>query len=416
VLGTGPIRRLFAGFFLLALALALAFGAAAGAATRLESALSRHMRAAGPYSGAYVVDATTGAPLYAWKAGTPRILASNAKLFTTAAALDRFGTSGVLETQVLAEGGTSPTGVLRGDLWLRGGGDPAFGNRWYVRRHFGRRAASVEALADALANAGITAIRGGVHGDESFFDRIRGVHDSRYGVSPWVGPLSALSFNHAYDSHGFQSKPASYAADRLRAALEARGISPGHAAAGSPAPDDALVVARVESLPMASLVRLTNKDSDNFFAETLLKIVGKAALDDGSTAAGARAVAAYARRSGATVRLLDGSGLDHADRASPRDVVRLLNFVRKNEYFPAMDSSLPVAGVDGTLDDRMRRGPARRNCRAKTGSLIGVSALSGWCTARSGHPIVFSFLMNGISVSYARRLQDRMVAALVTLG
>jgi D-alanyl-D-alanine carboxypeptidase/D-alanyl-D-alanine-endopeptidase (penicillin-binding protein 4) len=64
----------------------------------------------------------------------------------------------------------------------------------------------------------------------------------------------------------------------------------------------------------------------------------------------------------------------------------------------------------------MRSGPARRNCRAKTGSLIGVSALSGYCTTRSGHEVAFSFLMNGISVSYARRLQDRMTQAIAGWG
>jgi D-alanyl-D-alanine carboxypeptidase/D-alanyl-D-alanine-endopeptidase (penicillin-binding protein 4) len=60
----------------------------------------------------------------------------------------------------------------------------------------------------------------------------------------------------------------------------------------------------------------------------------------------------------------------------------------------------------------MRRGPAHRNCRAKTGSLIGVSALSGYCTTSSGRELAFSFLMNGVSVSYARRIQDRMTEAI----
>ena len=407
--GPGSARRIAAGVFA---ALALAFPAAASAG--LSSSLTRQMRIAGPYSGAYVVDATTGQALFAWKASTSRVLASNTKLFTTSAVLERFGVDGTLPTEVVANGEMNPDGVLKGDIWLRGGGDPAFGTRAYVRRHYGPGASSVEDLVVELADSGLTAVRGGVHGDESLFDSIRGVHDSRYGVSPWVGPLSALSFNHGYASRGFQSNPATYAATWLRKALKSEDVTPGHAAAASKAPEGAVVLARVESLPMAALVKLTNKDSDNYFAETLLKDLGQAEVGTGSTAAGVRAVRAFAARAGARVQLIDGSGLDHGDRASPMEVVKLLNAERKTSEFPALYASLPIAGVDGTLDDRMRRGPAQRNCRAKTGSLIGVSTLSGYCDSRSGHQLVFSFLMNGISVSYARRLQDRMAAALAS--
>jgi D-alanyl-D-alanine carboxypeptidase/D-alanyl-D-alanine-endopeptidase (penicillin-binding protein 4) len=80
--------------------------------------------------------------------------------------------------------------------------------------------------------------------------------------------------------------------------------------------------------------------------------------------------------------------------------------------WPAFDRALPVAGRDGTLDDRMNSGPARGRCRAKTGTIAGVSTLSGYCRARSGDRLVFSFLMNGVSTSGARRLQDRMAQAL----
>src|SRR5205085_1542541 len=120
-----------------------------------------------------------GRTLFAWKAGTPRILASNTKLFTTSAALDRFGADGTFTTQVLATGQLSQDGILKGDLWLRGGGDPAFGTGAYVRRHYGAGAASVDELAAQLSSAGLTAVRGGIHGDVSLFDPIRGVRDPR---------------------------------------------------------------------------------------------------------------------------------------------------------------------------------------------------------------------------------------------
>jgi D-alanyl-D-alanine carboxypeptidase/D-alanyl-D-alanine-endopeptidase (penicillin-binding protein 4) len=394
----------------LALLLMLLLPGTASAA--LSSALKRQMRVAGHYSGALVVDADSGKTLFSWRPNTPRILASNTKLFTTSTALARFGPDGTLPTQVLTNGVMDSTGVLKGDLWLRGGGDPAFGTLAYVRKHYGPTASSVELLVDDLSQLGLTAVRGGIHGDESIFDEIRGVHDSGYGTSPYVGPLSALAFNHGYGPSGFQPNPAAYARDVFRKDLKADDITPGHAAADGPAPADARVLATVNSPPMSTLVQLTNKESDNFFAETLMKDVGRAASGVGTTSAGVQAVEAYARSLGAHVSLLDGSGLDHGDRAAPRDVVRLLLGERSRPEFPALLASLPIAGVDGTIYDRMRSGPAHRNCQAKTGSLIGVSALSGFCTTRSGKTVAFSFLMNGVSTSYARRLQDHMTQAI----
>jgi D-alanyl-D-alanine carboxypeptidase/D-alanyl-D-alanine-endopeptidase (penicillin-binding protein 4) len=144
------------------LALLLPGTAFAGLGTQLK----RQMRGAGAYSGALVVDADSGKRLFAWRSTTPRILASNTKLFTTAAALSRFGVDGTLTTQVLSNNSPNEDGVLKGDVWLRGGGDPAFGSLAYVRRHYGPLGGSMEHLVDQLAEAGLTAIRGGVHGDE----------------------------------------------------------------------------------------------------------------------------------------------------------------------------------------------------------------------------------------------------------
>ena len=394
----------------LVLAAVLAFPA--GALASLSSSLKRQMRGTGAYSGALVVDAQTGKTLFAWKSGTPRVLASNTKLFTTAAALARFGVDGTFSTQVLTDTPMNVDGVISGDLWLRGGGDPAFGTLAYVRRHYGASAGSVEYLVDQLSTAGVTAVRGGVHGDESAFDSVRGVRDSRYGTSPWVGPLSALTLNHGYDGSRFQSNPATFAAGVLRKTLKADGISPGHIATREAAPSDAQVIASVASPPMSQLVQLTNKDSDNFFAETLTKDIGREASGVGTTTAGVKAVRSFAASLGSSVTLYDGSGLDHGNRAAPADVVRLLMAERSRAEYPAFYASLPIAGVDGTIHDRMRSGPAKRRCHAKTGSLIGVSALSGYCTTRSGREVAFSFLMNGVSTYYARRIQDRMTQAI----
>jgi D-alanyl-D-alanine carboxypeptidase/D-alanyl-D-alanine-endopeptidase (penicillin-binding protein 4) len=117
----------------------VAVPAQAGAATdpALLSKLSRHMRAAGFLSGAYVVNLTDGQTVFRWRPEAARILASNTKLFTTAAALARFGTEGTLGTEVLGIGSPDVEGVWRGNLYLRGGGDPTFGSRSFTRRAYG---------------------------------------------------------------------------------------------------------------------------------------------------------------------------------------------------------------------------------------------------------------------------------------
>jgi D-alanyl-D-alanine carboxypeptidase/D-alanyl-D-alanine-endopeptidase (penicillin-binding protein 4) len=187
---------------------------------------------------------------------------------------------------------------------------------------------------------------------------------------------------------------------------------------------------------MGRLTALTAKESDNYFAETLEKVLAagpQPALPpplpgqppqgfqqppnpQGTTTKGARAAIGFARTVGARARLVDGSGLDRLDQASPRDVATLLDGIQTRPWFSQLFDALPVAGRDGTLLARMRHGAARGRCHAKTGTLSNVSSLSGYCTATSGDTVVFSILMNRVSPIRARAQQDRMAAALVTYG
>jgi serine-type D-Ala-D-Ala carboxypeptidase/endopeptidase (penicillin-binding protein 4) len=385
----------------------------------LKSSLTSQMRQAGSHSGAYVTNLTTGEQVFAWRAGVPRVLASNTKLFTAAAALARFGTEGTLGTEVLAGGQLDEDGIWRGDLYLRGGGDPTFGSRRFATRSYGG-GGTVEELAALVDQAGVERVTGRIYGDESQHDSLRGGPYSAFGVSIWVGPLSALSFNRGLATEsggGYQASPPLFAAARLDAALERRGIRVRLAPRAADAPAAAEVVASVESPPMATLVRLMNKPSDNFFGEMLLKNLAMQARGVGTTKAGARLAAGYARRLGAPVRIADGSGLSRGNRASPHRVVRLLTaMVEEEELFDAWYASLAVAGRDGTLKTRMRSGTARGRCRGKTGTLSNVSALSGYCTGRSGDLYAFSILMNSVYTSGARVLQDRMAQAIAAQG
>jgi D-alanyl-D-alanine carboxypeptidase/D-alanyl-D-alanine-endopeptidase (penicillin-binding protein 4) len=385
----------------------------------LKSSLTSQMRQAGSHSGAYVTNLTTGEQVFAWRAGVPRVLASNTKLFTAAAALARFGTDGTLGTEVLGNGELDEDGIWRGDLYLRGGGDPTFGSRRFATRSYGG-GGTVEDLAALVDQAGVERVTGRVYGDESQHDTLRGGPYSAFGVSIWVGPLSALSFNRGLATEaggGYQASPPLFAASRLDAALEARGIRVRLAPRAAEAPAGAPVLASVDSPPMETLVRLMNKPSDNFFGEMLLKNLAMQARGVGTTKAGARVAAGYARRLGARARIADGSGLSRGNRASPYRVVRLLAaMVAEEESFDAWYASLAIAGRDGTLKDRMRSGAARGRCRGKTGTLSNVSALSGYCTARSGDLYAFSILMNGVYTGGARVLQDRMAQAIAAQG
>src|SRR3954451_3413821 len=376
----------------------------------LRGRLAGRMRPAGSHSGAYVYNATQGKAVFRWRERRARVLASNTKLFTTAAALTRYGPEGTLGTEVLGNGVLGADGAYDGSLYLRGGGDPTFGSRRFVRANYGS-GATVEALADRIEEAGITSVTGRVYGDESRFDNLRGGPDSGYGTSIWVGPLSALSFNRGLaNSSGsaFQTKPPLTAARRLQAELKRRGVRVDHAARRGQTPTTATVVASVDSPPMERLIRLTNKPSDNFFAEMLLKDLALQASGKGTTRLGARIAARFARGIGSRLRIIDGSGLSRSDPASPYPVGRLLRAMLKGENFAPFYASLSRAGSDGTLAHRLRSGPAHGRCRGKTGTLTGVSALSGYCRARSGDLYVFSILMNGVSISAAHRLQDRI--------
>jgi serine-type D-Ala-D-Ala carboxypeptidase/endopeptidase (penicillin-binding protein 4) len=407
---------------LLSLALAALLPAAASAQDQalMVKRLTTQMRFAGAYAGAYVanVSGDTPRPVFRWREGTARILASNTKLFTTSAALARFGRDGTLGTEVLGTGELDTEGVYRGSLYLRGGGDPTFGSRRFTRKSYGG-GATVEDLAALLHDAGIRRVTGRVYGDESAFDSLRGGPDSAYGVSVWVGPLSGLSFNRGLfteGGRGFQANPPAFAAARLDDALEARRVVVRLKPRAGVTPGGANVLASVESPPMERLLRLTNKPSDNFFAETLVKDLAHQAGGPGTTARGTRIAAGFARRLGARPTLVDGSGLSRGNRASPASIVRLLGAMRRRDDFDPFVDSLPIAGQDGTLFDRMRSGPAKFRCRGKTGTLSNVSALSGYCEATSGENYAYSILMNGVYPTSARRLQDRMLQAIAKYG
>ena len=337
------------------------------------------------------------------------------KLFTTATALARFGVEGRLKTTLWRSGTVDTAGVVHGNLYLVGGGDPALSSPSFASRFLGSTSSDLFELSDDLEAAGITKVTGKLYADDTIFDRLRGVADSGFATSPYIGPLSGLSFNSGYaDSggHGFAGDPAIVAADALADSLRSSGIGISANVALGARPDTGTTqVGEVDSPKMPVLTNETDVYSNNFFAEMLLKDLGAYYGSAGTTKAGAVVVKRYARSLGSGVRAVDGSGLTRGNRVTPAQVARLLSGMRKTAAADDFANSLPIAGKEGTVAQRMRGTAAAGRCRTKTGTLTGVSAHSGYCFNASGKVMAFSILNNRVSsLSEAHRQQDRMAA------
>jgi D-alanyl-D-alanine carboxypeptidase/D-alanyl-D-alanine-endopeptidase (penicillin-binding protein 4) len=411
------MRRSWILFGLIAVLLLLPAGAS-GAGNVCQQMRERLVYGGGSASGLFVIDAETGKPVCARTAKTPRTLASNTKLFTTSAALSRFGPEYRIVTKLLTDGRIDTDGVLHGSLYLQGGGDPALGVPSFYDRYGGGLGTNLLLLGSQLHAAGVDAVTGRLYADDSVFDQLRGVADSGYATSPYIGPLSGLSFDSGYRgsiSQGFASDPATLAAAKLDGALRAGGIRIRTGVARAVTPPGAEALASVRSPPMSQLVEATDVYSNNFFAEMLAKLLGAHFGGAGTTQAGTDVVERFARSQGSGIQAVDGSGLTRGNRASPAQVVGLLQAMRGTPVGDEFIQDLALAGHEGTVADRMHGTAAYGRCRTKTGTLTGVSALSGYCFNRDGKTMIFSILMNSVSdLTLAHDEQDQIAGAVAS--
>jgi D-alanyl-D-alanine carboxypeptidase/D-alanyl-D-alanine-endopeptidase (penicillin-binding protein 4) len=385
---------------------ALALASSAGAShSSLESRLAKAL--AVPHvsrarTAALVFDLQTGTTLYAEHDALSLAPASNEKLAVTYAALVGLGAEFRIETDVVGRGELDGS-VWRGSLVLVGHGDPTLSNR------------GLAALAAQVRAAGIRSVTGAVLGDESWFDSRR----TAPGWKSWFfisesPPLSALTVERAFYAGRVWHNPALGAASAFKAALRRAGVAVRGGAGTAVAPEDGVPLGSIESAPLGTILRWMDRVSDNFTAELVLKQLGTLVAGQGTTAAGATFVAQTLAGAGiplSGVRIVDGSGLSRLDRSTARELGGILEAAWADDSVrPVLLAALPVAGVSGTLSDRMRRPPARGNVAAKTGTTAVASALSGYVRRR----YVFSVLQNGhpISTLWARRAQDRFATVL----
>jgi len=390
----------------------------ASAAEGCGTLQSRVVRGGGQASGLFVLDADTGRVLCRRAPNRRFSLASNMKLFTTATAIGRLGPETQIPTKVETTGNVDENGVLDGSLYLVGGGDPALGTPAFYDRFLGGLGTNLFALKGQIRADGIETVRGRLYADDTIFDHLRGVPDSGYATSPYIGPLSGLAFDSGFSSSNatsFASDPARLAATKLARSLDAAGVDVRPQVALAKAPADAETIAVVRSPTIARLAAATNVPSNNYYAETLIKLLGARFGGAGSTAAGAAVVKQFARSEGSYVHAVDGSGLTRTGKASTAQVARFLQAVRAEPYGEDFVDSLAVAGREGTVADRMDGTAAAGRCRVKTGTLTGVSALSGYCLSAGGRTMIFSILMNGVrDLDLAHLEQDRIAAAVAS--
>jgi D-alanyl-D-alanine carboxypeptidase/D-alanyl-D-alanine-endopeptidase (penicillin-binding protein 4) len=344
-----------------------------------------------------------GRPVYAAQGSTPLVPASLAKLLTAAVAVDVLGADSTLTTRVVTS--TAPDdGVVDGDLWLVGGGDPVLATASYAARF--RRQPQVhtelERLAQLVVDAGVREVRGGVMGDESRYDADR-YPDSwpqRWVDQDQSGPLSALTVDDAWVTYPPNpdtrlpdeepaADPAVHAATVLTRLLVERGVAVTGVPGSGTAPVGSTELAAVASPPVRELVAEMLAESDNQTAELLTKEIGLHEAGSGTTVAGVGVI--LHRLGDDDIVLEDGSGLAPDDRLTCDAVQALLDDVGPDS---PVALGLPVAGRTGTLDERFVGAPAAGRLRAKTGTLNQVTALAGYVDSIQGVPLTFSWIEN----------------------
>lgn len=420
--------------------------------------------------GVVVRDVRSGRTLYRRGAGRLLKPASNNKIQTTAAAFGLLGadyrfrtrvyeaggrlylkgtgdtTMRVQEYRWLAEqvakaGGGSVDGLVADDTWFDRKRIPS---DWYkadLQYHYGSETSALTVAPDPMLNAGAVRVtvtpgergqRVGVRlTPRTSVLKIRnravtGRPGSGRTLSVERRPGNVLVVRGSLPARGLGVQvlrsvedPALYAADVFRRALRRNGVRvPGGPLRHGTTPRGARLVATRTSMPLSQLAVPLMKLSNNVMSETLIKAIGRKVRGRGSWEAGLPAAMGYLRRLGVRVRMTDGSGLSHGNRTSAAQLAVLLRNARREPWFRAWRNSFPVAGrpglEGGTLAHRMRGTAAAGNVQAKTGTISGVTALSGYVTDSRGRKLLFSIVINGHSGGKPSDIEDRIAIRLAS--
>ncbi len=368
-------------------------------------------------AGILIINPLTQDTIYKLNPAVSMIPASNTKLFTTASALNFLGGDYAIATKIFSSDLNIKDGVVNGNLYIKGYGNPDFSTR------------DLELMASQLKGKNIKLITGDIIGDDTYFDDI-------YTRDDWIKnekanvklpPISALVIDRnrtfVQSKRGrrvrryvqYVDDPPLFAAQLLKEKLEEAGIVVNGVAAKGITPGDLPVLSEKKIL-LRDLIALINKHSDNFYAEVLFKTIGAAASGkQGNSFYSTQAVLNFIEdnaifKEGTSV--VDGSGISRFNQITVGAIAGILEkmyFDLKN--YEDFYNSLSIAGIDGTLKGRLTGTPAENNMRGKTGTLNGVTSLSGYLTSLNGEDIIISiiFEFEKGSWNYYRSIQDRIV-------
>ena len=431
--------------------------------------------------GAIVTSVTRGDTLFRYNADMPLMPASTLKLFTTTLAFERLGTQYQFTTDILRDGAIDADGTLRGSLILHGGGDPslqarflggdpeapmralaqivanagvkriagdvvgdasAFENQtipdgWLSRYLHASYASRVSALSlnSNLLHVAINPSKAGQRAVVTLRPALTGPNivnqvtttgsgrggkisvsrrtDGTIVAKGWIGGRSTVRvYTVVVDD------PALFATRAFVKALENEGIRIDGQVRLAEAPEDAVRLGALSSPPVYQLATYMNGESDNHFAELLLRNASRGHNDNvtGSARLGNEQLRVLlAERAGVqpqAISISDGSGLSSLNRVTARALTQLLMYANDAPWAKEFHLSLPVAGQTETLRHRMRSTPAQGNLHAKTGTTADVVALGGYVTSRTGELLAFSFLYNGRELGGARETIDAMGATM----
>lgn len=348
------------------------------------------------------------------------IPASNTKLFTSAAALELMGGEYLLSTKLMTDDVDISDGTITGNIYIKGYGNAEFESE------------DLDSLTVFLSVSGIKKIIGNVIGDDTYFDNVYSrddwINEERANVK--LPAISALVIDRnrttvtkkrsgRYRTYFVNvDNPPLFAAKKLREKLKSYGIEVEGDALSGQTPDSAEVLAE-SSILLRDLLKNVNKNSDNFLAECLFKTIGAVySGQQGNSFFSTQAILSFIRDNGIYsdgTQIVDGSGISRFDQVTAGALTGLLEKVYFNlSGFEDFYNSLSIAGVDGTLEDRMHGSLAENNFRGKTGTLNGVSSISGYLTTADGDDLIvcIMFEFNKGGARKYRSIQDRIIETL----
>lgn len=355
-----------------------------------------------------------GEPVGARNENLPVIPASNQKLLVAAVALERLGDDYRYTTEV-ASAVAPVDGLVAGDLYLIGGGDPLLSSDWYpdsnLERYPVTSPTSLDALADDVVAAGVTRVSGGVVGDGTRYDDEFSAPGWGVGVAGLEGgPYDALMAN---DSRVLGEElrandPNAGAAREFIRLLEERGVVVDGESSSGTRPSTDVVLASVESAPMSAVVAEMLGNSDNNTAELVVKELGRTDAAPGTREAGLEAIRQQLADWGvdtAPLVLSDGSGLSLENRAT---CAALIEVLQRYDLDSPIGQGLPIAGETGTLSDVFADQAVAGRLRGKTGTLNNppfnvdppaVKALGGYLPVDGGGEVEYVLILNGPTIS-----------------